>query len=163
MKKLFKKQWQRFTNNLLLFFNRWSAAKGVGRITGRLPKELADEVVGSVLEIFTRRDSDSAWHGGCLALAELGRRGLLLPQRLPEVVPVVLKALVYDEPRGYSSVGSHIRDAACYVCWSFARAYETHILGPYVQEIASTLLVVTCFDREVCRKNKIKRKIVRFS
>lgn len=121
----------------------------MGRITGRLPKELADEVVGSVLEIFIRRDSDSAWHGGCLALAELGRRGLLLPQRLPEVVPVVLKALVYDEPRGYSSVGSHIRDAACYVCWSFARAYEVDILKPFVNDLASTLLVVACFDKEV--------------
>lgn len=52
---------------------RWSAAKGVGRVTGRLPKEMGDEVVASVLEIFTRRDSDAAWHGGCLALAELGR------------------------------------------------------------------------------------------
>lgn len=79
----------------------------------------------------------------------LGRRGLLLPERLPQVVPVVLKALVYDEPRGYASVGSHIRDAACYVCWSFARAYETDILAPYVKDIASTLLVVTCFDKEV--------------
>ena len=33
-------------------------------MTGRLPKELADEVVGSVLELFTTRQSDSAWHGG---------------------------------------------------------------------------------------------------
>ncbi|CAG2203358.1 TBCD [Mytilus edulis] len=63
---------------------RWSAAKGIGRITGRLPKELADEVVGSVLELFTIQESDGAWHGGCLSLAELGRRGLLLPQRLPD-------------------------------------------------------------------------------
>lgn len=29
--------------------------------------------MGSVLEIFTRRDRDAAWHGGCLALAELGK------------------------------------------------------------------------------------------
>lgn len=72
-----------------------------------------------------------------------------MPHRLPEVVPVVLKALVYDEPRGYASVGSHIRDSACYVCWSFARAYETNILQPFVESIAFTLLIVTCFDREV--------------
>ncbi|CAH0559200.1 unnamed protein product [Brassicogethes aeneus] len=132
---------------------RWSAAKGIGRVTGRLPKELGDEVVGSVLELFSPREGDGAWHGGCISLAELGRRGLLLPERLPQVVPLVLKALVYDEPRGYSSVGSHIRDAACYVCWAFARAYESDVLAPYVNDIAGTLLVVTCFDKEInCRR-----------
>lgn len=60
---------------------RWSAAKGIGRVTGRLPKELADDVVGSLLEMFSIRAGESGWHGACLALAELGRRGLLLPQR----------------------------------------------------------------------------------
>ena len=64
---------------------RWSAAKGVGRVTGRLPAELADEVVGSLIELFTLREMDTGWHGACLALAELGRRGLLLPVRLGEV------------------------------------------------------------------------------
>ncbi|XP_021918529.1 tubulin-specific chaperone D [Zootermopsis nevadensis] len=132
---------------------RWSAAKGIGRVTGRLPKELADDVVGSVLELFNIRESDGAWHGGCLALAELGRRGLLLPQRLVEVVPVILKALVYDEPRGYASVGTHIRDAACYVCWAFARAYDTTVLQPFVKDIAAALLVTAVFDREInCRR-----------
>lgn len=51
---------------------RWSSAKGIGRITARLPKDLADDVVGFVLNLFSGRESDSAWHGGCLALAELG-------------------------------------------------------------------------------------------
>ena len=121
-------------------------------MTNRLPKELADDVVGSLLELFSVRETDGAWHGGCLALAELGRRGLLLPERLPEVVQVVLKALVFDEKKGSFSVGSHIRDAACYVCWSFARAYDPNVLKPHVHQIASALLTVTIFDREVnCR------------
>ncbi|XP_064170432.1 tubulin-specific chaperone D [Anguilla rostrata] len=132
---------------------RWSAAKGVGRVTGRLPKELADEVVGSVLDCFSFQETDNAWHGGCLALAELGRRGLLLPSRLPDVVPLVLKALTYDEKRGACSVGSNVRDAACYVCWAFARAYEPPELKPFVTQIASALLITTVFDRNVnCRR-----------
>lgn len=57
---------------MLQFLFRWSAAKGIGRVTNRLPKVLADEVVESVLELFVSHESDSAWHGGCLALAELG-------------------------------------------------------------------------------------------
>jgi len=132
---------------------RWSAAKGVGRVTGRLPAELADEVVGSLIELFSAREMDCGWHGGCLALAELGRRGLLLPNRLGEVLPHILTALVYDEKKGSFSVGSHIRDAACYVCWAFARAYDPLILKPYVASIANGLLIVACFDREVnCRR-----------
>ncbi|XP_010728726.3 tubulin-specific chaperone D [Larimichthys crocea] len=132
---------------------RWSAAKGIGRVTGRLPKELADEVVGSVLDCFSFQETDNAWHGGCLALAELGRRGLLLPSRLTDVVPLIIKSLTYEEKRGACSVGSNVRDAACYVCWSFARAYEPKELKPFVTQIARALLITTVFDRNVnCRR-----------
>ncbi|KAM9493973.1 tubulin-specific chaperone D isoform 1-T4 [Clarias gariepinus] len=132
---------------------RWSAAKGIGRVTGRLPKELADDVVGSVLDCFSFQETENSWHGGCLALAELGRRGLLLPSRLSDVVPLILKALVYDERRGSCSLGWNVRDAACYVCWAFARAYEPKELEPYVNQISSTLVIVALFDRDIsCRK-----------
>ncbi|KAM7387217.1 hypothetical protein PAMA_009704 [Pampus argenteus] len=132
---------------------RWSAAKGIGRVTGRLPKELADEVVGSVLDCFSFQETDNAWHGGCLALAELGRRGLLLPSRLTDVVPLIIKSLIYEEKRGACSVGSNVRDAACYVCWSFARAYEPKELEPFVTQIANALLITAVFDRNVnCRR-----------
>lgn len=132
---------------------RWSAAKGIGRITARLPIDLADDVLGFVLNLFSSRESETAWHGGCLALAELGRRGLLLPYRLKDFIPLVIQALVFDEPRAYGPVGSIIRDAACFVCWSFARAFEPHVFEPYVKEIAPALLIVTCFDREInCRR-----------
>ncbi|KAM8785562.1 tubulin-specific chaperone D isoform 2-T2 [Rhynchonycteris naso] len=167
---------------------RWSAAKGIGRVAGRLPQELADDVVGSVLDCFSFQETDNAWHGGCLALAELGRRGLLLPLRLADgclprgllfvlwvpgcqswkprvsfyteeygkglrVVAVILKALTYEEKRGACSVGANVRDAACYVCWAFARAYEPQELKPFVAKISSALVIATVFDRNVnCRR-----------
>ncbi len=104
---------------------RWSAAKGIGRITERLPRELGDEVVQSVVELFSFTEryilivypvglfvlitssfvssSDGAWHGGCLALAELARRGLLLAHRLSEIIPLVIRALSYDVKKGLAS------------------------------------------------------------
>ena len=60
-------------------------------------------------------------------MAELARRGLLLPKRLFQVVPVVASALAYDVRRGAHSVGAHVRDAAAYVCWALARAYGPEV------------------------------------
>lgn len=55
----------------------------------------------------------------------------------------------FDLKRGSHSIGIHVRDAACYVCWSFARAYAPEILAPFVNDIARNLVVVSVFDREV--------------
>ncbi|CAG9802319.1 unnamed protein product [Chironomus riparius] len=132
---------------------RWLAAKGIGRITNRLPKSLGDDVVGSVIEILNPLEQHEAWHGACLGVAELAKRGLLLPYRLEHLVPLLIKALIYDEMKGYMSVGQNIRDSACYVCWAFARAYNPEDLQPFVQSIATGLLIVTVFDREInCRR-----------
>lgn len=132
---------------------RWSAAKGIGRVTNRLSKELADEVIGSVIDILNPLEPHEAWHGACLALAELAKRGLLLPYRLKELVPLLLQALFYDEMKGYMSVGQHIRDSACYMCWAFARAYNPEDVLPFVHDISAGLLTVASFDREInCRR-----------
>ncbi|XVF79544.1 hypothetical protein PTKIN_Ptkin14bG0231600 [Pterospermum kingtungense] len=132
---------------------RWSAAKGVGRVTSRLTSALSEEVLSSVLELFRPGEGDGSWHGGCLALAELARRGLLLPTSLPRVVPVVVKALHYDVRRGPHSVGSHVRDAAAYVCWAFGRAYYHTDMRNVLEQLAPHLLSVACYDREVnCRR-----------
>ncbi|EEF50351.1 tubulin-folding cofactor D [Ricinus communis] len=132
---------------------RWSAAKGVGRITSRLTSVLLEEVLSSVLELFSPGEGDGSWHGACLALAELARRGLLLPAGLPKVVPFVVKALHYDIRRGPHSVGSHVRDAAAYVCWAFGRAYYHTDMRNVLEQLAPHLLTVACYDREVnCRR-----------
>ncbi|KAJ6675529.1 BETA-TUBULIN COFACTOR D [Salix viminalis] len=132
---------------------RWSAAKGIGRITSRLTSALSEEVLSSILELFSPGEGDGSWHGACLALAELARRGLLLPMSLPKVVPYVVKALHYDIRRGPHSVGSHVRDAAAYVCWAFGRAYYHVDMRNVLEQLAPHLLTVACYDREVnCRR-----------
>ncbi|KAG0005138.1 hypothetical protein BGZ65_011884 [Modicella reniformis] len=141
---------------------RWSAAKGMGRISNRLPKDMADDVVGSIFELFSEdvfelpngepdisSVSEHTWHGACLAIAELSRRGLLLPHRLTEVIPWIIPALKFDLKRGAHSVGSNVRDSACYVCWSFARAYTPEVLDAHVRKLSNTLIAVSVFDRDI--------------
>eukprot|EP01080_Neovahlkampfia_damariscottae_P007950 gene7950-12417_t len=133
---------------------RWSASKGLGRIVNRLPKDFGDEVVGFVQNLFTPLEGENSWHGGCLTLAELAKRGLLLPNRLDSIIEVIEKALQYDVKVGSHSVGSNVRDAACYVCWAFARSYDTEIMEKYVKQLAYGLMKTAIFDREVnCRRS----------
>lgn len=75
---------------------RWSAAKGIGRITSRLEIHMADDVVNAVLDLFSPNETEDTWHGGCLTLGELSRRGLLLPSRLSQVFPILHKALHFE-------------------------------------------------------------------
>lgn len=59
----------------------------------------------------------------------------------------------YPKIRGNFSIGAHVRDAACYVLWAFARAFEPNVIQPFVHDIATSLIVAMCFDREVnCRR-----------
>ncbi|KDQ71581.1 Tubulin-specific chaperone D [Zootermopsis nevadensis] len=75
--------------------------EGIRRLAGRLREEQADELVGSVLEVFHPPESCEAWHGGCLAVAELCRKGRLPQERLNAIIPIIFQALGYDGP-GYA-------------------------------------------------------------
>lgn len=128
---------------------RWSAAKGVGRVCERLPAAFAAEVMEAVLEAFSNANSDTHWHGGLLTIAELCRRSLVGTTLLARVVPLVAQGLAYDLSKGTYSVGAHVRDAACYTCWSIARAYDADDLTEHVRQLSVSLIVTALFDREV--------------
>ena len=157
---------------------RWAAAKGVGRLTERLPQIAGDDVLDAILGLFEDPEKENNWHGACLTLAELARRGLLLPGRLEEVIPLVVTAIhvrticcrkpypkefnpilhvlcayQYDVPRRQTSVGAHVRDSACYTFWAISRAYSPEVLKPFVKSIAQAIVTAFLFDREVnCRR-----------
>jgi hypothetical protein len=132
---------------------RWSSAKGIGRITCRLPAICAEDVLDAILGLFDNKQRDNDWHGACLALAEMARKGLLMPHRLKDVVAKVVEAIHYDVPRHQTSVGAHVRDAACYTYWALARAYAPETLKAFVPQLGESIVVSFLFDREInCRR-----------
>ena len=84
-----------------------------------------------------------------LSIAELSRRGLLLPEKLKEFFPLLKRALIYEKNEGTHCVGANIRDAACFVVWAFARAYDPSVLKPYVLDLSRDLLTVCVFDKNI--------------
>lgn len=134
---------------------RWSGAKGVGRVTARLDAELGGDVISHVLGTFDAAGDPGAWNGACLAVAELVRRGLILPgsAMFRRTLSAMERAAAFDVRRGAHSVGEHVRDAACYVVWALARAYDAADVREYAQRITRAMIRVALFDRELhCRR-----------
>lgn len=139
-------------------FVRWSSAKEIARIMSRDKNDFLASTPLLIIDVFTNEEDDSAWHGGCLAFAELARRRLISPKQLNQIVPLILKALVYDKKMENNSLGRNVRDTACYVCWTLTRGFVDvgfdEFLAPFVNEIAGRLLIVAIFDREItCRRS----------
>ncbi|KAK7469200.1 hypothetical protein VKT23_003691 [Stygiomarasmius scandens] len=140
---------------------RWSAAKGIARVAERLPVDFADQVLETVLGHFKIHSvaaaamydvpavAEATWHGACLACAEMVRRGLVSPLRLPELIDWLAKALYFDVRKGAHSVGSNVRDSGAYVLWAMARAHQPSELAQYAGDLARHLVTVSLYDREV--------------
>lgn len=58
------------------------------------------QIVEAVLSRLSPTVGPSVWQGGCLALAELARRGALLPDQLDRLHGVIQLALVYEVGEG---------------------------------------------------------------
>lgn len=133
---------------------RYSVAKYLSSICSRLPQQFSLEILSYVCgEMCITSQDDFAWHGGCLTLAEFVRRGYVAIDFMPKVIEVVKQALFYEHIKGSFSLGAHVRDSAAYICWSLARAYESNIIEPFVEQLAPLLLCLACFDRQLnCRR-----------
>jgi len=74
---------------------RWAAAKGIGRISERLPSDFAGQVLETVMSHFAVHSvgvtliyemptiAEQTWQGACLTCAEMARRGLVSGKHLP--------------------------------------------------------------------------------
>ncbi|EJU03097.1 ARM repeat-containing protein [Dacryopinax primogenitus] len=139
---------------------RYSAAKGLARISERLPTEFASQVLDTILSLYSLHDeavqaqeytpdAEGTWHGATLACAEFARRGLVRGDHLSEVLKWASKALLFDIRKGAVSVGSNVRDAAAYVIWASARSQTTESMKPWALDLAQRLVAVSVFDREI--------------
>ncbi|OJA17158.1 hypothetical protein AZE42_00195 [Rhizopogon vesiculosus] len=140
---------------------RWSAAKGIARLSERLPSDFSSQVLETILGLFsihsvagasvydTPAIAEATWHGACLASAEMARRGLVQTALLQSLLGWLSKALYFDIRKGAHSIGSNVRDAAAYVIWALARAQEPKSFSPYARELAQWLVCVALFDREI--------------
>ncbi len=71
------------------------------------------------------------WHGLTLTLAHLLFRRSPAPEQLPEVLNALILALAFEQRSSTSSsVGTNVRDSACFGIWSLARRYSTAELSP---------------------------------
>ena len=132
---------------------RWSAAKGLGRLCERLTKSMVEEIFKNLFEIIKDEENEYAWNGTCLCIAELCKRGMILPERLVELIPYLEKALLYETDKGTFVTGSNVRDSACYIVWALARAFTNDIMKKHVETLAKTLILTILFDKEVnCRR-----------
>ncbi|WWC99224.1 hypothetical protein V866_006120 [Kwoniella sp. B9012] len=93
---------------------------------------------------------EARWHGVCLAVAEMARRGLIKEEvQIGSAVKWVIKALTFDLRRASHSIGANVRDAASYLLWSLSRACTPDMIKAHAEDMATSLICVALFDREV--------------
>ncbi|KAF4342222.1 tubulin-folding cofactor D (chaperone) [Fusarium beomiforme] len=122
---------------------RFAASKSLSIITLKLDPDMASQVVEAVLESLNRnvlwtkpagskpvRDLSAVnnleWHGLMLTLSHLLYRRSPPAEQLSDIVHALLLGLSFEQ-RSMSggSVGTNVRDAACFGIWALARRYTS--------------------------------------
>ncbi|GAB1316699.1 hypothetical protein MFIFM68171_06909 [Madurella fahalii] len=158
---------------------RLAASKGLSIITLKLDADMASQVVEAVLETLNRnvlyardpRDPTAPprkdlsavnpleWHGLMLTLSHLLYRRSPPAENLADIVHALLMGLSFERRNtSGGSVGSNVRDAACFGVWALARRYTTRELlavptasistsgASVLQIIATELVAAACLD-----------------
>ncbi|KZM25859.1 hypothetical protein ST47_g3018 [Ascochyta rabiei] len=154
---------------------RYAASKAMSMITLKLDSEMAEEVIEAILGSLnesvywqgTKRNLSGVnplrWHGLTLTLSHLLYRKAIPAHQLPDVLNALLLSLSFEQrsPTG-GSIGTNVRDAACFGIWALSRRYSTddlvavqtssiraseHRVNVSVpQTLAIELVVVACLD-----------------
>ncbi|KAJ4270272.1 hypothetical protein NW762_001948 [Fusarium torreyae] len=125
---------------------RLAASKSLSIITLKLDSDMASQVVEAVLESLNRnvlwtkpaggkpvRDLSAVnnleWHGLMLTLSHLLYRRSPPTEQLSDIVHALLLGISFEQ-RSMSggSVGTNVRDAACFGIWALARRYTSNEL-----------------------------------
>ncbi|KAF2103374.1 hypothetical protein NA57DRAFT_63931 [Rhizodiscina lignyota] len=155
---------------------RYAASKALSLITLKLDSAMADEVIEAILaslsedvlwEGATRNFTavnPLRWHGLTLTLGHLLYRRAPAALKLPDILNALVLSLQFEQRSATgSSIGTNVRDAACFGIWSLSRRYTTtELLAVDMKEIrtamafdshggvpfflATQLLVAACLD-----------------
>ncbi|RGP78574.1 hypothetical protein FLONG3_3299 [Fusarium longipes] len=122
---------------------RLAASKSLSIITLKLDPDMASQVVEAVLESLNRnvlwtkpaggkpvRDLSAVnnleWHGLMLTLSHLLYRRSPPTEQLSDIVHALLLGLSFEQrSMAGGSVGTNVRDAACFGIWALARRYTS--------------------------------------
>lgn len=154
---------------------RYAASKAMSIITLKLDSEMAEEVIEAILGSLnesvywqgTKRNLSGVnplrWHGLTLTLSHLLYRKAIPTHQLPDVLNALLLSLGFEQrsPTG-GSIGTNVRDAACFGIWALSRRYSTDdLLAVHTssirasehrpemsvpQTLAIELVVIACLD-----------------
>ncbi|KAF1994817.1 hypothetical protein P154DRAFT_475433 [Amniculicola lignicola CBS 123094] len=154
---------------------RYAASKALSIITMKLDPEMGVEVVEAILGSLgenvywqgSKRNLSGVnplrWHGLTLTLSHLLYRRALSTAQLPDVLNALLLALAFEQRSATGgSIGTNVRDAACFGIWALSRRYLTKYLLAVetssvrasqhlksltvLQVLAIELLSVACLD-----------------
>jgi hypothetical protein len=154
---------------------RYGASKALSVITLNLDSDMAEDVVEAILgslneSVYWQGSTRNLsgvnalrWHGLTLTLAQLLYRKAISTSKLPDVLNALLLSLSFEQrsPTG-GSIGTNVRDSACFGVWALSRRYATsdlldvdtasiraceHRDGLSVpQALAIELVTVACLD-----------------